>query len=113
MDKWLVNGSKQIENKKKWTIKKFGEKILRSSEAVVHSCSTGYQFWDPKKFQKKFLSSWRSFLKIIKHLLHKSTKKAWCENRNQERKYDLWFSLPGMKVTLKQQSETVQKNSCR
>ena len=95
MDKWLVNGSKQIENKNKWTIKKFGEKILRSSEAVVHSCSTGYQFWDPKKFQKKFLSSWRNFLKIIKHLLHKSTKKldAKIEIKKENMIYDSHYQV--------------------
>ena len=45
MDKWAVNGFTQ----EKWTIEKFREKILQTSEAVAHCRSTDYLFWE---FQK-------------------------------------------------------------
>ena len=41
---------------KKWTNDKFREKILKSSEAVVYSCSTDYLFWEFKKNPPKEFS---------------------------------------------------------
>ena len=41
MKKGAVNGFQQ----EKWTIEKFREKILKSSEPVVHSSSIDYLFW--------------------------------------------------------------------
>ena len=43
MGKWAVNGFKQNKQTKKWTIKKFGEKILQRLEVVVQSSSTDCQ----------------------------------------------------------------------
>ena len=48
MNKGAVNGFEQ----EKWTIKTFREKMLQSSEAVVHRCSTDYLFWEFQKMPR-------------------------------------------------------------
>ena len=47
--------SNKQTNKK--TTEKFQEKILKSSEAVIYSCSTGYLFWELQKRPSKNVSA--------------------------------------------------------
>ena len=48
-DKWAVNAFEQ----EKWTIEKFREKTLKSSEAFVHNCSTNYLYCEFQKNSQK------------------------------------------------------------
>ena len=60
-------------------------------------------------------SKWRKMqTRIVPNTDTFYTVKSWKEMENMEGKlsYDLWISLPDMKVILKQLSEMVLKNSC-
>ena len=119
-------GCKWLQTKKN----EFREKNLKNSEAVVYSCSTDYLFWEFKKnssanvsapaacgvtkyrpHQAVFLSY---FFEKLKEATPQTHEKSLMEIENMKEKlsYDLWFSLPDLKVTkvtLKQLSETVLK----
>ena len=95
-------------NKKTERVKSLEKNILKSSEAIVHKCSTATCFRTSKKFLKKRRNSWEfstsqnidpitlflcsNFLNISKKLLLKVIKKL-DGNGNYERKIIMRFMI--------------------